>query len=88
MVRGDLDQIQSWMGWLVGWLSSTPPRSRSTESVIMKEKPSENVQQACDIGLTGRVAIYTANKTEQILKKIRYGAMHKVMIGFVFPIGK
>lgn len=25
MVRRGLDQIQSWMGWLVGWLSSIPP---------------------------------------------------------------
>lgn len=25
MVGGDLDQIESWMGWLVGWLSSIPP---------------------------------------------------------------
>lgn len=54
----------------------------------MKENPGENVQQACDIGLTRRVAMSTADKTEQILKKIRYGAMHKVMISFVFPIGK
>lgn len=36
MVRGDLDQIQSCVGWLVGWLSSTPLRSRSTEQRELK----------------------------------------------------
>lgn len=66
MVRGDLGSNPKLfgLGW-VGWLSSIPPRSRSTESVIMKENPSENVQQACDIGLTRRVVMSTADKTEQ-----------------------
>lgn len=32
--------------------------------------------------------MYTADKTEQNPQKIRYSAMRKVMIGFVFPIGK
>lgn len=64
---------------------------RELKGAYILLKPSENVQQACDIGLTskeGLVCIYTANKTEPNPQKIRYGAMHKVMIGFVFPIGK
>lgn len=91
------------LGWLVGWLCSIPPSFLfdreegiagciySSSSYYQERKPpGENVQQACDIGLRGRllVCIYTANKTEQNSQKIRYGAMHKVMIGFVFPIGK
>lgn len=91
---GSNRKLDGVVGWLVCLLYL--PRSRLTEKRELKGvyillKPSENVQQACDIGLTsqeGLVYMSTANKTEQNPQKIRYGAMRKVMIGFVFPIGK
>lgn len=83
MVRGGFGSNRKlvWVGWLVGWLVCLLylPRSRLTEKRELKGayillKPSENVQQACDIGLTsqeGLVCIYTADKTEQNPQKIR-----------------
>lgn len=74
-----------WVGWLVVFYTSSfpfdrecyyernPRRERSTSVRYRLHK------KGCDIH--GR-----QNRTE--FKKIRYGAMHKVMIGFVFPIGK
>lgn len=92
-----MDQIESLFG-LVGWLVCLLYllRSRSTEKRESKGgyillKPSENVQPSVRYRphLTGKVVgMYTADKTEQNPQKIRYGAMRKVMIGFVFPIGK
>lgn len=74
MVRWVWDQIESW---LVGCLLYLP-RSYSTEKRELKGayillKPSENVQQACDIGLTGRVGIYVHGKQNRTKSSKRSG---------------
>lgn len=85
MVKRVWDQIESWMGWLVGWLVCLLylPRSRSTEKrelkgayilliIIKKKPPGENVnKRAISASQEGLVCIYTADKTEQNPQKIR-----------------
>lgn len=93
MVRWVWDQIENLfeLVGLVVFYTSLVSRSiekRELKGAYILLKPSENVQQACDVGLPRRAAISTADKTEQNPQKIRYGAMRKVMIGFVFPIRK
>lgn len=91
-----------WVGWLVGFLLYLP-RSRSIEKrelkgayillLLIKEKNPRR-ERSTSVRyrphLTGRVGIYVHGKQNRtkILKRSGYGAMHKVMIGFVFPIGK
>lgn len=91
------------LGWLVGWLLYLL-RSRSTEKrelkgayillIIIKKKKTPRRERSTSVRyrphLTGRVGMYVhgrQNRTKSS-KRSGYGAMHKVMIGFVFPIGK
>lgn len=82
------------MGWLVGWLSSIPPsfpfdREEGIERCIYSSKTQRERSTSVRYRLYRKVVgMYTADKTKQNPQKIRYGAMRKVMIGFVFPIGK
>lgn len=87
MVGGNLGLNRKlvWVGWLVGCLLYLP-RSRSTEKRESKGayillKPSENVQQACDIGLTSQEGLLYPRQTKQnkILKRSGYGAMRLVL---------
>lgn len=72
MIRGGIwIKSEACLGWLVGWfVFYTSLVSRSIEKrelkaayilllIIKKKPPGENVQQACDIGLIGRLLVYT-----------------------------
>lgn len=102
MVKGGFGsnrKLDGWVGWLVVFYTFLV--SRSTEKrelkgayillllIIKKKTPARTFNKRAISALQEELVImYTANKTEQNPQKIRYGAMHKVMIGFVFPIGK
>lgn len=91
LVRGVWIKSKACLGWLVGCLLYLP-RSRSTESVMIKEKTQRERSTSVRYRphITGRVGIYVHGRQNRTTnpQKIRYGAMRKVMIGFVFPIGK
>lgn len=99
MVRRVWDQIESLfglVGWLVG-LSSIPPsfpfdREEGIEGCIYSSyySPARTFNKRAISALQEGCWYICTRQTKQnkILKRSGYGAMHKVMIGFVFPIGK
>lgn len=90
MVRGDLGsnpKLDGLVGWLVVFYTSSFPFDR--ECYYDQKTPPARTFNKRAISASQEGLLYPRQtKQNKILKKIRYGAMHKVMIGFVFPIGK
>lgn len=104
MVRGGFGiKSKACLGWLVG-LASIPPsfpfdREEGIEGCIYsssyyqekKDPPARTFNKRAISASPHRKGWYVCTrqtKQNKILKRSGYGAMHKVMIGFVFPIGK